>query len=270
MGDETQFHGGKRYVNEGLEFIGAPKKSKFRHRTAEAEEKRVHVPQHESDFDQNDSFFPEADLMPELEASIQEEALATSVDSSVSDIPKSSLQRPTLKKDKAVTRKKFKFIFSTFVTVLAIIILIASSFYIKSNQPIVTKNTHKKMGIPLYYMVKNTNFSLDAGSVTVNESNSFVFIVHEKKTSQKFIISQQRIPEIVKDEAQYQQFLVDSDKYASFDSTIGKAYFTKPISIEYDVSIVVKTTATLLFIRGPGDASEDTWTQLVSYLKVAK
>lgn len=277
MGDETQFHGGRRHSREGLEFIGAPKRSKFRHVTTEADQKRVAAPASANELAfgplEDDLFFPEADLLPVLEGSIVEETVAAAtedVDDPTSDIPESNIQRPSAKEDKARSHKRIKLFLSTLLTIAAIIVLIVSSMYIKHNQPLVTGEFRKKMGIPLYYLDSNAVFSVDKKSAAIDGANSFVFVLHEKKTSARFVISQQKIPDIVKEEAQYQQFLGDSDKYADFNSPIGKAYFTKPGSIGTDVSVVVKTPTTLLFIRGPGETSEQTWTSLLSYFKVAK
>jgi len=95
-----------------------------------------------------------------------------------------------------------------------------------------------------------------------------VYKVKDTATDGNFVFSQQKLPDIVKGDDNYQQFLTQTEKFASFETPLGKAYLTRPQGIGSDVSVVLKTDSTLLFIRGNGETSEQTWAQLVGSLKI--
>lgn len=118
----------------------------------------------------------------------------------------------------------------------------------------------------MFDVVASSAFKIDRSSVEINENSSLVYVVQKAGSDAKFIVSQQALPQVVKEDSQFQQFLTETDKFASMDSKIGKAYFTRPANIGTDISIVVKNDTTLLFIRGPGTTSEEDWSDLLAHL----
>jgi hypothetical protein len=159
---------------------------------------------------------------------------------------------------------------SYFVALIAVAILVASGFFIHRNRPYIPSEIRRKADYTLYDLVPNDNFKLDVKSVEYASAGNLVFFVDNPHTKAHFVISEQKIPDVVKNEADYQQFLAEYDKYAEFDSKIGKAYFTRPANIGSDISVVVKTNTTLIFIRGPGTTTDEDWTKLIGYMRVVQ
>ncbi len=177
----------------------------------------------------------------------------------------SSIKRPMLEQTKQRV-SPLRAVFATLGVVLAFGIIGVSAMYIMQTRPAVSSGLKAKAGFPVYDVVANALFKVDKKSVELNENNSLVYIVYQNDNNARFVVSQQAVPDVIKDDAQYQQFLLETDKFASMDSKIGKAYFTRPANIGSDISIVVKTDSTLMFIRGPGTTSEQDWSNLLAYL----
>ncbi len=177
----------------------------------------------------------------------------------------SRIKRPMLDEGKQRV-SPLKAVFATLGVVMAFGIIGVSAMYIMQTQPAVSSGLKAKAGFPVYDVVANALFKVDKKSVELSENNSLVYIVYQKDNNARFVVSQQAVPDVIKDDAQYQQFLLETDKFASMDSKIGKAYFTRPANIGSDISIVVKTDSTLMFIRGPGTTSEQDWSNLLAYL----
>lgn len=178
--------------------------------------------------------------------------------------PESHIIRPMLQKKEPVS--KLKIAFGTLGVLVGFAILGVSGMFLLQNRPAVSAGIKAQAGFPLYEVASNPKFKVDRDSVEFSENDSVVYFVYQKDNKAKFIISQQALPEVIKGDAQYQQFLNETDKYASMETKIGKAYFTKPANIGNDVSVVVKTETTLMFIRGPGDTSEQDWASLMATL----
>lgn len=187
------------------------------------------------------------------------------------DMPKSSIKRPgkDLKQESTETRKKgFKRTLGVAGLLAGVAVLLVSVSLIQRYSPPVSASTRKKAGYPVYQLRPSSVFAVQRGSVEFNENSSLVYKVKDTSTSNDFVFSQQKLPKVVEDDSNYQQFLTQSDKFASFDTHLGKAYFTKPEGIGSDVSIVLKSDKTILFIRGSGNTSEQAWSQLIGSLKL--
>jgi hypothetical protein len=154
--------------------------------------------------------------------------------------------------------------------VACVLVLVASVGYIQQNQPAISGSLLKKAGFTVYAITPNKSFTLDKKSVQLTDQGNLVYFVDAPSTKAHYVISQQKTPDVVANDADYMQFLTDSDKYAAVDSKLGKAYFTRPANIGSDISVVVKSTGTLLFIRGPGTTSDEDWTSLLASFVVAK
>lgn len=287
MRDDAQFHAGKKTASDSLEFIGAKKKSLFSQYTAQFQQKTsskvdkqratIEGPQYSPVQPQRSSFNYE-DKMPTIKYTSEVplppdvEDLLDVDDDALKGVGQSRISRPQQDKDaiRAKKRQKLKVIFGSVGMLAGIAIIIVSVVFIKNNRPIVSDRFRASLGFPVYEMLNNNSFAVDKKTVARGENNSLVYIAEEKDNNSKFIISQQAIPEVLKTDAQYQDFLAQTDKFASLDSKMGKAYFTKPTNIGDDISVVVRTDSTLLFIRGSGATSEEKWTQLISLLNVTK
>ena len=187
------------------------------------------------------------------------------------DMPKSKIKRPgvDLKEEARSKRKKVaKRTFGVLGLVAGMAVLVVSWSLIKRYSPPVSAALRKKAGYPVYQIQPNNTFAVDRGSVEFNENNSLVYKVKDTTKSNDYIFSQQQTPEVIDDDNRYQEFLNQSDKFASLETPLGKAYLIKPQGIGTDVSVVIRSDTTLLFIRGPGDTSEQTWSQLVRLLKL--
>lgn len=187
------------------------------------------------------------------------------------DMPKSKIKRPgmDLKEEARSKRKKVaKRSFGAVGLVAGMAVLFVSWSLIQRYSPPVSAALRKKVGYPVYQIQPNTTFAVDRKSVEINENNSLVYKVKDTTKSSDFVFSQQQTPEVVKSDENYQDFLNQTDKFASLETPLGKAYLTKPQGIGTDVSVVLRSGTTLLFIRGPGDTSEQTWSELVSLLKL--
>lgn len=290
MGEEAQFRFGKRPAREGIEFVNRThRRSSFRRLTKQAEETAesqsplvsIQNQQQSPEPSQNyinPDYFTDHNLVGtsiSTKPLISEEELPLYKDDDeiLGDIPKSKIKHSKKTNSKTDTNQttakdKLKVLAVVVLAVLATAVLAVSVVYIYNSRPPVTAGMRNKVGAPIYYMVPNAAFRVEKGSVSVNEAGSFVFITYENRTGNKYVISQQKTPNLFNEDAQYQVFLKDNDKYADFDSAIGKAYLTKPSNLGTDISIVVKTNTTLMFIRGPGATSEQTWQGLIAYLKL--
>jgi len=292
MGDSAQFHFGKKTSGDGLEFVGSKKPSLFAQYTAQFDapvaKQRATQPQEPPKFEFHPAQeHPYAQVQPTYDQPPAEQAyptqqdqfqdLSTLIDEEddvVGDIPSLKIRHPKkgeklgkLRKDGTPKPSKTKVVFS-FVGMSAVVAVLAvSTLFLLHNRPAVSSKIRSKAGFPIYDVIANSLFTVDKGTVEINSSGSLVYIIYQKDNNAKFVVSQQAVPAIVKEDPQYQQFLADTDKFASFDSPIGKAYFTKPANIGNDISVVVKTDSTLMFIRGDGTTSEESWMNLLAYLK---
>lgn len=177
----------------------------------------------------------------------------------------SHLKRPMLEQDKKRV-SPLKAAFATLGVIIALGIIGVSVMYIQQTRPAVPSGLKAKAGFPVYDLVANASFKVDRKSVELSENNSVVYIVYQTDNNARFVVSQQAVPDVIKEDAQFQQFLLETDKFASMDSKMGKAYFTRPANIGSDISVIVKTDTTLLFVRGPGTTSEQDWSNLLAYL----
>ena len=287
MRDNAQFHAGKKANNDSLEFIGSKKKSLFSQYSEQFQQKpSVPASNNRQSFkgpsravssDSRPSFrferqSPEIKVTSDVPLPDDADYLLDDHDDALKGVYQSSIVRP--QKDKAQIKskkvKKIKTFFGTTGMVLGMAIITVSVMYIKNSQPIIPKSLRTSIGFPIYELANNNSYKIDKGSVTKGENNSLVFVAEQTDTKDKYIVSQQAIPEILKTDAQYMDFLSQTDKYASLESRIGKAYFTKPANIGDDISVVVKTDSTLLFVRGNGATTEDQWSQLVSLLTLPR
>lgn len=287
MRDDTRFRVGKKKSNDNLEFVGPKKKSLFAQYTAQFEQKsssQTDQEQTKTKDSQRIKFMPQKSSInyehniaqppevtePPLPADIED--LTSSNFNALAGVTESHISRPQLEKEalKAKKIKKFKVTFGSIGTLAGIAIIAVSVMYIKSNQPVISERLRAAAGFPIYEVVNNNSFFVDKKTVTTGENSSIVYVAEQKDNNSKFIISQQAVPEILAADEQYQSFLTQTDKFASLDSKIGKAYFTKPTNIGDDISVVLKTDSTLLFIRGSGATSEEKWAQLISLLSVTK
>lgn len=191
-------------------------------------------------------------------------------DEVLSDIPSLKIKH-THKKDEAEKkeqrRSRFKVAAASLGSAAAVAVLVVSIMFLINNRPAITQSVKSKTSFPVYELASNNLFYVDKNSVEINSNGSLVYIVYQRENNARFVVSQQLLPEIVKDDAQYQQFLIDTDKFASFDSSIGKIYFTRPGNIGDDISAVLKTDQSLMFIRASGTTSEQTWMNLLNYLR---
>jgi hypothetical protein len=177
----------------------------------------------------------------------------------------SHIKRPMLQQDKKRV-SPLKAAFATLGVIVALGIIGVSVMYIQQTRPAVSSGLKAKAGFPVYDIVANASFKVDRKSVELSENNSLVYIVYQNDNNARFVVSQQAVPDVIKEDAQFQQFLLETDKFASMESKMGKAYFTRPANIGTDISVIIKTDTTLLFIRGPGTTSEQDWSNLLAYL----
>ena len=187
------------------------------------------------------------------------------------DMPKSKIKRPQQHYEEEVKIKAKKGLKRSFAVIgftAGIAILVVSWMLIQQYAPPVSTALRKKVGYPVYQLQPSNTYVVDRKSVQINENNSLVYKVKDEASGKDFVFSQQSVPDVVKEDQNYQEFLAQTDKYASFDSHLGKVYLTKPQGIGSDVSVVLKSDNTLLFIRGSGDTPEKTWTDLVARLKM--
>ena len=209
---------------------------------------------------------------PTQESSSQSSALMGWLDNDdvLSDIPSLKIKHSQKKsKDevKEQRRSRLKMAFVSLGSAASVAILVLSVMFLMNNRPAIPAAVKQKASFPVYELASNSLFYVDKKSVEINSSGSLVYIVYQRDTNARFVVSQQALPDIVKDDLQYQQFLTDTDKFASFDSTIGKVYFTRPANIGDDISAVLKSDKSLMFIRASGSTSEQTWMNLLNYLK---
>lgn len=179
-------------------------------------------------------------------------------------VPQSHIVRPAL--DQKQRMSPLKVVFATLGVVLGLGIIGVSTLFLLQNRPAVSASIKQQAGFPVFDLAVSPTFKVDRSSVEINENNSLVYIVKKVGSEAKFIVSQQALPQVVKEDAQFQQFLAETDKFASMESKIGKAYFTRPANIGTDISLVVKNETTLLFIRGPGTTTEEDWSSLLAHL----
>lgn len=290
MGDSAQFHFGKKPASEGLEFVGSKKPSLFAQYTAQfggkqpqrqqhqeppafefhpAEQHPYAQPQQLFDVPQSEQATPyQKEQFQDLSTLISDE------DDVIGDIPSLKIRHPgkgeklaKLRHDGSEKPSKIKVLLATVGMTAVVAVLAVSTIFLLNNRPAISGSMRAKAGFPVYDLVANSLFTIDKKTVEINSSGSLVYIVYQKDNNARFVVSQQSVPVIVKEDSQYQQFLADTDKFASFDSAIGKAYFTRPANIGTDISVVVRNENTLMFIRGDGATSEQSWMNLLSYLK---
>ena len=331
MGDEAQFHFGRKRPQDGLEFIASAKskRSSFRQATAHFEARSHRSVQHPSGRHTPE---PASDLIPQQEAyelpqeeminyhlaaasaheapinqqlapdrsldmpltladpldNIYQEPLLTPHVAALgaSEGTEASLQSPQPQqalvgqedriidlyedtKEKVKLRKTRK-VLSYTLALAALIILALSVLFIRNNGPAIPSSIRKKAAFTVYEMAPNPTFKVDKKSVQLAAEGNLVFFVDNPANKAHFVINQQSIPEIAKDDKDYQQLLSDYDKYADTNAPIGKAYFTRPPGIGTDISVFIKTEKTLVIIRGPGTTSDTDWTSLLTTLRVAK
>ncbi len=316
MGNETEFHFGKRRPQEGLEFVPEKKRASFRHAapairdrsrfaaaqpeptpeqapSAQTEPYPEPYPEPQLDplFQQAppESLLPGEPMVPDpLDNIYQEPLLSAPQDEFQDDIDFSDApaQEQDLKQDQATPldpadasislhdepvqkSSKARKVLSYVTAFVAVILIVVSVLFLMKNTPNIPSSIRKKLAFQTYDFVKNGTFTLDKDSVQIDSQGNLIYFVDQNSNKAHFIISQQKIPDIVKNEANYKQFLADFDKYAETDTPIGKAYFTHPANIGSDVSAVIKTETTLLFIRGPGATSEKDWLEVLGSLKAA-
>ena len=295
MGNEAEFHFGKRRSREGLEFISGRKPTSFREKVARFENQHmprsafrtppagIEQPAQEKPFEPAIHILPAEAVMPaQLQAVdplqlIYQEPILTTVPAPAQEDYDLPAPRQTQPESRIVLRDAepkrtsvLKRIVCYGVAAFAAAVLVMSALFLLHNTPNIPANIRAKAGFVTYDVVTNPTFKLDKNSVTLASGGNLVYFVDNAATKAHFVVSQQKIPSLVQSDADYQQFLTDFDKYAEVDSKIGKAYFTRPANIGSDISVVVKTATTLLFIRGPGTTSDVDWTSLLGYLHVVK
>jgi hypothetical protein len=291
MRDEAaQFRPGKKASTDSLEFVGGKKKSLFAQYTAQFQQKtegaassRVEPIKHVTstpNFKVRQSVTYQD--MPYVVEEPTDLPLPTDVDNFLQEddealkgLKQSKIQKVHLgdaddvpQPDKKMS--KLAVVTSTVAVVCGIGIIAISVQYIRGMQSIVPSSLRSAVAFPVYEVVNNPTFKVDRSTVAKGANDSLVYVAEQRGSDAKFIISQQAVPEVLKADAQFSSFLSQTDKFATLDTKIGKAYFTKPANIGDDISVVVKTNTTLLFIRGSGATSEDKWAALLASLAVDK
>ncbi len=178
-----------------------------------------------------------------------------------------TIKHPTKETDKQARIGKLKAVVVAMVVLLCGAVIGWSGLYFYNNRPFFSASIKKEAGFPLYAPADKEAFELVKGSVTKGENGSIVFNILSRSDGNRFIVSQQKVPDIIKEDTQYMQFLEQVDKFAVFDIQNGKAYLTKPANIGDDVTCVVKTATTLLFIRGPGTTPEAQWVRIADSIR---
>jgi hypothetical protein len=306
MGDDAPLRHGRRSRADGLEFVGAPKRSRFKQygeryrqpanaalpqsvaQAAPVQQTPVahaHQTQHQTIHQQaaHSAQFSAAQPVKaqpfvaqpvDVDESAFAEPIAAELETMApdgdDDLPIVKLKHPNKETDKQNRRSRARAFFFTIVVVGCFAILGVSGLYLYNNQPLLSRAIKKQAGFPLFAPVTNSLFTVNKGSVKNGDNGSIVYNMHNTKTKAYYIVSQQKLPDVVKDDAQYMQFLGQIDKFADFSSTIGKAYLTKPANTGDDVTVVVKNNTTLMFIRGTGTTTEEEWSALLAYMKVDK
>lgn len=219
----------------------------------------LHSDQQVYSFDQDDSLGMDA---PNIDELFDAEPATQQV--TYKKVPQSSIVRPMLDQKQRVS--PLKAVFATLGIVMAFGVIGVSLWFIAQTRPAVSGGIKAAAGFPVYDLAVSSQYKIDKNTVEINENGSVVYIVYQQDNNARFVVSQQAIPDVIKEDSQYQQFLLETDKFASMESKIGKAYFTRPANIGTDISIVVKTGTTLMFIRGPGTTSEQDWSNLLAHL----
>ncbi len=291
MRDEAQFRPGKKTSNDSLEFVGSKKKSLFAQYTAQFQQKTSSVPH------QSAPAAPLREEQPQPQFTVRQSVqyqdapyvveepadmpLPTDVDTFLSKddealkgLKESHIKRPHAEvegeqpPDKKMTR--LGAVMATVATLLGVGIIALSIMYIQSSGSSIPASLRATVSFPVYELLNNTAFTVDKSSISKGANDSLVYVAQQKDNKAQFIISQQAVPEALKVDSQYLEFLGQTDKFASMDTKIGKAYFTKPANIGEDISVVVKTNNTLIFIRGNGTTAEEKWALLLSLFTTQK
>lgn len=281
MGDALPFHGGKKQA-DGLEFVGAPKRSLFRQYTAQfdrpiktppapAEQPRAVAHQqiietpHTAVLQKKSYHQPQADSYDEAVA-----VLTPNKPAAVEQLSPRQ-QAMQLHPPKAVVKHPFaRKVVSYVVAVLAFAILAVSLTFLTHNKPVISDSMRKKAGFAIYDIQANPRFVVDKSSLQLTAEGNVVYFVNDSTAKDHYIFSQQKIPVAYADGTAYQAFLSANDKYADSDTKVGKAYFTRPANIGSDVLVVIKTTTSMILIRGPGATSDENWAALLATFVVAK
>lgn len=315
MGDEAEFHFGKKRPQEGLEFVGGKKRSAFRQKVAHIEDRsrgsasanrledrlRAQIRPATPDAPAVPTIpepSPEAILAPSL--AVQAPEAVMPVQQPESDPLAHIYQEPMLTPAVVLTQaeadielnvksrdqipaesfiqlhedeikpSRFRKFMAYFFALLAMVLIVLSVLFMLHNVPNISSSLRNKAGFTVYDFASASPFKLDKKSVQIDSHGNLVYFIDNPVSKAHFVVSEQKIPDVVKSDADFQQFLADFDKYAETDSRIGKAYFTHPANIGSDISVVVKTNTTLIFIRGPGTTSEGDWTKLLNHFVVVK
>jgi hypothetical protein len=282
MRDEAQFRPGKKTSNDSLEFVGSKKKSLFAQYTAQFQQKtdtgqstaRIKPVQDEQpQFTVRQSVqYQDAPYVVEeptdLPLPIDVESFLNKDDAALKGLKESKIKRPHSEvEDEQLPEKKMTrlaAIMATVATLLGVGIIAMSILYIQNSGSSIPGSLRASVSFPVYELLNNTAFTVDKSSISKGANDSLVYVAEQKDNKAQFIISQQAVPEALKVDSQYTDFLSQTDKFASMDTKIGKAYFTKPANIGEDISVVVKTKDTLIFIRGNGATAEEKWAYLLS------
>ena len=303
MGDEAVIRYGKRPAGDGLEFVGAPKRLLFKQYTEQFKDASnvTKKPHHklqpepsklaESDYrSEHDNLWPTANYSrtthsasPRPHANAQAdnanemalaEPVAAELDTMIldedEDIPKSAMQYPSKELNTQHKKHKLKSAITIFFALLCVAVIAVSLLYMYKNKSLIPDGIRKTADFSLYVPVNNEIFTADPTSVQKGDNESVVYNLNHKVSGERYIVSQQKSPDLVKDDGQFMLFLAQIDKFASFDSVLGKTYLTKPADTGDDVTLVIKTDSTLIFIRGPGTTPDESWVQLLSVLKILK
>ena len=231
------------------------------------------IAQYQSQSSELDNFNQQEAPLLEMAKNDQEEVNLQGItldeddESHVKKFPVSNIVRPSLQ-DGVKKKSKLRVVFGVMGLLLAVGVLGVSTWFLLGNRPAITAGIRSKADFAVYDVALNGKFKVDRSTVEVGQNNNIVYAVKQQDNSAKFVVSQQAIPDVIKGDAQFQQFLAETDSYAVMDTSIGKAYFTKPANIGSDISVVVRTETTLMFIRGPGDTTEENWSSLLASLKM--
>lgn len=292
MRDEAQFRPGKKASTDSLEFVGTKKKSLFAQYTAQFQQKTasnndtqhvaassVEAQQIAPQFNVRQSVLYQdapyvVDEPTDLPLPSDVDTFLSKDDAALRGLKESKIKRPhaEVEGDLPAEKKMTKLgaIMATVATLLGIGIIIVSVLYIQNSGSSIPGPLRAAVNFPVYELLNNTAFTVDKSTISQGANDSLVYVAQQKDNKAQFVVSQQAVPESLKVDSQYLEFLSQTDKFASLDTKIGKAYFTKPANIGEDISVVVKTNDTLIFIRGNGATAEDKWAQLLSLLSTDK
>ena len=185
MGNETEFHFGKRQSREGLEFVGARKRSTFRQKvdSIEQEQSKRTTPRHAARIarEQPAPVTPEAAFEPAVPIQPVEAVLPVQAPSAdplyhiyqepllgagapedvLLDYKLAAKQEPIIRLHERAPEKPgvTKKVISYLLAFVALAIIALSALFIMHNTPNIPKDIRKKAGFSLYEIVPNPTFT---------------------------------------------------------------------------------------------------------------